>query len=230
MPAAGRSYSLEDFARRLGVTVEQVERIDFRPAMEVCARLIQNDTRERFRRGEDPDGKQWKPLKRPRKGGSAAAPPKPKKPRKARKPRKRKSLLAKKVKAGVVSLIKKALGTTKLGRVLRKELKLPKGKKKPARKKKGRKRKPFVMGVDLPLWDTGRLVASVGAGSVDHVEEVDRRGLVYGTNVSYAPYHQYGTRTIPARPFLGIGDDLAKQLEDVLVKFAEDEIVKALGG
>lgn len=157
MPAEGRSYSLEDFARRLGVTVDQVARIDFRPALQVCSYLIQNDTRERFRKGEDPDGRKWAPLK--------------KKPR------------------------------------------IPKGR-----------------GVDQPLWATGRLVASTGAAAPEHVEELSRDSLVIGTNLSYAAYHQYGTRHIPARPFMGIGDDLAKKLEDVLVKFAEDEIVKALGG
>ena len=49
-----------------------------------------------------------------------------------------------------------------------------------------------------PLMDTGRLYQSV-------VAHVANDSLQVGTNVSYAPYHQFGTEHIPARPFLGVG-------------------------
>ena len=150
-------YSLEEFARKLGVEAARLAEIDFRPALAVCSYLIQNDTRERFRRAEDPDGNRWKPLKH--------------------KPR------------------------------------VPKGR-----------------GVDQPLWATGRLVASTAAGAVGHVESIGRASLTIGTNVGYAGYHQDGTRHIPARPFLGVGRDLGDKIEDVLVKFVEDELIKGLGG
>jgi phage virion morphogenesis protein len=155
--ATTQEVGFGDLMRRLGVTADQLAKIDFRPALEVCARLIQNDTRERFRKGEDPDGKKWKPLKHPPK--------------------------------------------------------IPKGRS-----------------VDQPLWATGRLVASTGAGVADHVEELTPHSLVIGSSVQYAGYHQFGTKHIPARPFLGVGADLAKQLDDVVADFAVDAVVKSLGG
>lgn len=45
------------------------------------------------------------------------------------------------------------------------------------------------------LTDTGRLRRSITG-------RVWGNRLVIGTNVEYAPYHQYGTSRIPARPFL----------------------------
>lgn len=45
------------------------------------------------------------------------------------------------------------------------------------------------------LTDTGRL-----RNSINYRAEVNR--LIIGTNVSYAPYHQFGTKKMPARPFL----------------------------
>ncbi len=155
MPAV--EFSLQDFARKLGVAVDGLQSIDWRPALTVCALLIQNDTRERFRRFEDPDGRKWAPLKH--------------------KP------------------------------------KIPKGRT-----------------VDQPLWATGRLVASTAAGAPDHVEQLSRNQLVYGTNVQYGKYHQFGTKHMVARPFLGVGDDLREKIEDVLIDYAVDELVKGLTG
>ncbi len=149
--------SLEDFARRLGTNAEALARVSFKVPLTVCAILITNDTRERFKRGVDPDGNSWKPLKKP--------------------------------------------------------ARVPKGK-----------------GRTQPLWATGRLAASTGAGGVGHVQQVGDNALVFGTSVKYGAYHQDGTRTIPARPFLGIGDALMWQLAGVIGKYVEEELLKALGG
>ncbi len=46
-----------------------------------------------------------------------------------------------------------------------------------------------------PLLDSQRL-----RGSITH--EFDQRSVRVGTNVEYAQYHQFGTRTIPRRAFL----------------------------
>ncbi len=60
------------------------------------------------------------------------------------------------------------------------------------------------------LQDTGRLKGSIQAqvlgGSV----------LLVGSNVKYAPFHQFGTVFIPARPFLGVSDDLKDAIADIL--------------
>ena len=60
------------------------------------------------------------------------------------------------------------------------------------------------------LQDTGRLKGSIQSqvlgGSV----------LLVGSNVEYAPFHQFGTETIPARPFLGVSDDLKDAIADIL--------------
>ena len=149
--------SLEDFARRLGANAQALGRISFRVPLAVCAYLIQNDTRERFKKGVDPDGNRWKPLKRT--------------------PR------------------------------------VPKGRSK-----------------DQPLWATGRLVASTAANAPDHVQDVNDTALVYGSSVKYAGYHQDGTRTIPARPFLGVGPALLEQCAGVVAKYVEEELMRALGG
>ncbi len=50
-----------------------------------------------------------------------------------------------------------------------------------------------------PLRDTGRLMSSVTSA---RAVKKTPRGFRLGTNVAYAGYHQEGTRTAPARPFL----------------------------
>lgn len=87
-------------------------------------------------------------------------------------------------------------------------------------KGKGARRRSST--TNQPLWDTGRLVASMGAGS-DHVEHITCDSLVFGTNVSYAVFHQFGTRTIPARPFLGFSADAIAKIEDVLATFIAEQ-------
>jgi phage virion morphogenesis protein len=55
-----------------------------------------------------------------------------------------------------------------------------------------------------PLVKTGLLLASVGATA-------GPQGLVLSASAPYAGYHQSGTRTIPARPFVGASaETLAK--------------------
>ena len=63
-----------------------------------------------------------------------------------------------------------------------------------------------------PLMDTGRLYQSV-------VAHVANDSLQVGTNVSYAPYHQFGTEHIPARPFLGVSDDLLASLQEITLAY-----------
>lgn len=100
-----------------------------------------------------------------------------------------------------------------------KPLKRPR-KKGTRNKGKGSRRRSST--TSQPLWDTGRLVASMGAGT-DHVQQVTSDSLVFGTNVSYAPFHQLGTRTIPARPFLGFSAQAVAHIESVLETFIAEQ-------
>jgi phage gpG-like protein len=53
------------------------------------------------------------------------------------------------------------------------------------------------------LFRTGRLFRSLTDPSdPEHIEELTPEGLLFGTAVGYAAYHQRGTRRMPARPIL----------------------------
>lgn len=55
-------------------------------------------------------------------------------------------------------------------------------------------------GSSAQLVDTGRLLGSISHTSTSSTATV-------GTNVFYAPFQHYGTRHIPARPFMGISEE-----------------------
>lgn len=73
-----------------------------------------------------------------------------------------------------------------------------------------------------PLVKSGRMLASLGAVAVVTPGRV-RAQQYAGSPVG--AFHQKGTRTIPARPFLGVGRDLA----DRVAALALDEAVRKLG-
>ena len=76
-----------------------------------------------------------------------------------------------------------------------------------------------------PLRDTERLMRSFGAGA-EHVERVTATSLVWGTAVPYAGFHQFGTRRIPARPFLGLTPAAAETVGRIVAA----ELAKAFAG
>jgi len=86
--------------------------------------------------------------------------------------------------------------------------------KRPRRRSKGR---------DLPLRDTGILMASA-TGGARRVERITNTELVTGTNVEYAGFHQVGTRHIPARPFLGFTPQLVKDIDRAFTEFVEKQL------
>lgn len=49
--------------------------------------------------------------------------------------------------------------------------------------------------------------------------EVRGDEVVVGSNMVYAPTHQYGTDDVPARPFLGLSKDNADDVEQVILDF-----------
>lgn len=82
-------------------------------------------------------------------------------------------------------------------------------KKRPAYVPAGQQRIPG----DNPLRDWGVLQGSITA------QVIGKRRLQVGTDVSYAPFHQFGTQHIPARPFLGVSDDLLASIQELTVAY-----------
>lgn len=69
-------------------------------------------------------------------------------------------------------------------------------------------KRPRPRGGDRPLQDTGVLMGSITA-------QVHGNTLQIGTATDYAHYHQFGTQHIPARPFLGVSDDLLASIKEL---------------
>lgn len=69
-------------------------------------------------------------------------------------------------------------------------------------------KRPRPRGGDRPLQDTGVLMGSITA-------QVYGNTLQIGTATDYAHYHQFGTQHIPARPFLGVSDDLLASIKEL---------------
>lgn len=69
-------------------------------------------------------------------------------------------------------------------------------------------KQPRPRGGDKPLQDTGVLMGSITA-------QVHGNTLQVGTATDYAHYHQFGTQHIPARPFLGVSDDLLASIKEL---------------
>jgi len=96
-----------------------------------------------------------------------------------------------------------------------------------ARKKAREKTKALLAAGEHPpiLRDTQTLMRSVTAREHPKgIRKLTKTELIIGTNVEYAPYHQYGTKHIPARPFLQIlpedKENITKIFKDWLEKVA----------
>jgi phage gpG-like protein len=76
-----------------------------------------------------------------------------------------------------------------------------------------------------PLRNTDHLMASVAAKGDGHLENGSDTSFVWGTNVSYAPYHQFGTGRIPARPFLGVNDRMLETIGAILAEHATRQVM-----
>ena len=96
---------------------------------------------------------------------------------------------------------------------------LKNARRRPRDKRKGRK------GKDKPLLDTGLLRASVTTPQgKDHVDKETPTTLVIGSNLFYAGFHQFGTRTIPVRKYLGWNRELIERTKVVV----RDHAIKVL--
>lgn len=67
-----------------------------------------------------------------------------------------------------------------------------------------KKQRPY--GDNLVLSDTGKL-----RGSIRYV--LGNNSVTVGMEVEYSIFHQFGTKHIPARPFLGVSDELINEME-----------------
>lgn len=75
-------------------------------------------------------------------------------------------------------------------------------------------KQPRPRGDGQPLMDTGVLYGSITA------QVIGKHTLQVGSATNYAHYHQFGTKHIPARPFLGVTDDLLASIKELtLVHF-----------
>lgn len=77
------------------------------------------------------------------------------------------------------------------------------------------------------LRDTGILMASLVSKGLGHVEMAGEHSLEWGTMVDYAQFHQWGTSTIPARPFLGITPKTEDAIGKIVEHHAEKQVPKA---
>ncbi len=75
------------------------------------------------------------------------------------------------------------------------------------------------------LRDTDVLMASLTARGAGHVEQVTPNSLLWGTAVPYGQFHQWGTITIPARPFIGVSQPMLDTVEDILFDYLKSELI-----
>lgn len=73
---------------------------------------------------------------------------------------------------------------------------------------------PRRRGGHKPLSDTGVL-----KGSIRYV--LGNNSVTVGTEVEYSIFHQFGTKHIPARPFLGVSDELINEMEVMIGDYFE---------
>ncbi|MGH8358111.1 MAG: phage virion morphogenesis protein [Pseudomonas sp.] len=71
------------------------------------------------------------------------------------------------------------------------------------------------------LRDTGLLMASLTARGGRHVENVTATTLEWGSNVPYAGIHQFGTRHIRARPFVGLTPTVIEKTRKIVLEYLE---------
>lgn len=81
-------------------------------------------------------------------------------------------------------------------------------------------------GHDLILHDTGRLGASLMQETGDSIRAVDPHYLTFGTSTEYAGFLQDGTSRMPARPMVGLNEEVI----DLIADYIGDGVTVALGG
>ena len=76
--------------------------------------------------------------------------------------------------------------------------------------------RPYFPGFEGILILSGALFTSVTGGETEHtIDTMNYRSLELGTTLPYAVFHQYGFGRIPARPFMGISQDLGDRIANL---------------
>lgn len=79
-------------------------------------------------------------------------------------------------------------------------------------------------GHDRILFEKGRLEASLAGHSADSVRAVSHRGLLFGTQVEYALFHQDGTSRMPARPPVGMQEPTLDEMTNAVADAAVESL------
>ncbi len=80
----------------------------------------------------------------------------------------------------------------------------------------------YILAGAQPLRDTGILMASIGNPGGDGIFEMVENGLAVGTGVKCGWFHQWGTKWMPARPFMMVQEADA----DTIARMAADHAMK----
>lgn len=74
---------------------------------------------------------------------------------------------------------------------------------------------------------SGDLMNSLAGQTGESVAEIGPTRMKFGTGVPYGRFHEYGTGRMPARPFLGLSDNQARELLNIMhdysVRYAEGD-------
>jgi len=84
-------------------------------------------------------------------------------------------------------------------------------------------KRPRKDGSDIPLQDTG-IMRAASTGGAGYSEEITETELVTSNNLDRALWHQEGTKTIPARPFMGWRADDVEKCQDVFGEWMQRQV------
>lgn len=80
-------------------------------------------------------------------------------------------------------------------------------------------------GHGIVLFETGALEKSlVEVDGPGNINDAGSRELIFGTNVSYSLFNEFGTSRIPARPHVGISDQLIDALTEEIADYTVSQL------
>ncbi len=81
-------------------------------------------------------------------------------------------------------------------------------------------------GHSLILWETGKLENSLTSQTGDAIREAGTSEAAFGTSVPYATFHEEGTSKMPARPPVGVSEDLLETITGMIA----DSVIAQISG
>lgn len=77
------------------------------------------------------------------------------------------------------------------------------------------------------LIKTGRLFSSLFGGSSENIEQIDQEGIIVGSSVPYAKFHQFGTVNMVARqifvtPPLAVRQEMKRIINQAVLEVSEE--------